>query len=230
MSNLKVPKGRVLLRVDTDFKNNYDIQGENGNKITLRLERDVENLNRREVSPVEGTCLYSDYIPKDSTVVFHHNSAHPTNEIFDHDELTSDEKANGIKLYSIPENECFLWRKENETEWQPLNGFAIGLRVFEPYNGILQGIEPKLIKDTLYVKTGHYQGKVVRTIKASDYELVIRGILGKEDRIIRFRTFKEYNIKEEVMYVENELTQKVKKGLLLIGLTPQNCCKLEETK
>lgn len=227
MSNLKVPKGRVLLRVDTDFKNNYDIQGENGNKITLRLERDVENLNRREVSPVEGTCLYSDYIPKDSIVVFHHNSAHPTNEIFDHDELTADEKANGIKLYSIPESECFLWRKENETEWQPLNGFAIGLRVFEPYNGILEGIEPKLIKDTLYVKTGYYKGKVVKTIKASDYELVIRGTLGKEDRIIRFRTFKEYNIKEEVMYVENELTQKVKKGLLIIGLAPQNCCKLE---
>ena len=228
MSKLKVPKGRVLLKVDTEFKNNYDIKGEDGKKVTLRLERDVQNLNRREVSPVEGICLHSDYIPENAIVVIHHNSAHPTNEIFDHEELPQEEIAKGIKLYSIPESECFLWRKENETEWQPLHGFAIALRVFEPYTGTLDGIEPKLIKDTLYVKTGHYKGKVVRTIKASDYELVIRGTSGREDRIIRFRTFEKYNEREEVMYVENELTKKVKKGQLLVGLTPQNCVKLEE--
>lgn len=226
MNELKVPKGRVLLKVDTDFKNNYDIKGHKGNKITLRLERDVQNLNRREVSPTEGVCLNSDYIPKYSIVVFHHNSAHPTNEIFDHSELTKEETSNGIKLYSIPETECYLWRNPNETEWQPLKGFAIALRVFEPYLGTLQGIEPTLIKDTLYVKTGTYKGKVVKTVKAADYELVIRGTSGKEDRIIRFRTFDEYNVKEEVLYVENDLTKKVKKGQLLLGLTNKDCRKL----
>lgn len=224
MTNLKVPKGKVLLKIDTDFKNNYDIKGEDGKKITIRLERDVENLNRREVAPVEGVCMYSDYIPHGSIVAINHNSAHPTNEIFDHSELNGEDS--NIKLYSIPESECYLWRNPKDFEWKPLKGFAIGLRVFEPYTGILQGIESRLIKDTLYVKEGHCKGKVVKTVKAADYELVIRGTFGREERIIRFRTFERYSDREEVMYIEPELTKMVKKGALLVGLTSNNCCKL----
>lgn len=226
MSNLKVPKGRVLLMVDTDFKNNYDMLGEDGKKLTIRLERDVENLNRREVSPVEGICLHSDYIPKDSIVIFHHNSAHPTNEIFDHNELTSEESLKGFKIYSIPENECYLWRNPNETKWNPIKGFATALRVFEPYKGILEGIEPKLLKDYLFVLDGHYKFVVVRTLKACDYEMVIRGTSGKEDRIIRFRTsYPDKNEKEEILYADMDLTKKVKKGELLVGLTSKDCVK-----
>lgn len=230
MTKLKVPKGRVLLRVDTDFKNNYNIIGENGKEVTLRLERNVENLNMREVAPVEGICLYSDYIPENAIVAVNHNSFHPTNEVFDHSQLSGEEIASGIKIYSVPEVECYLWRKPNNSEWQPLKGFAIGLRVFEPYMGALEGIEPTLIKDTLYVKTGIFKGKVVRTVKAADYEMVIRGTSGREERIIRFRNFEQYNDREEVLYVEPELTAKVKNGLLLVGLTNKNCCKLEEMK
>ena len=98
--NIKPAKGRLLIKCDRDFKNNHTFK----DGTTIRLERNVNNLNHRETMPVQGTLLYP-YMdaPVGSLIMFHHNSIHPSNEIFNHSELSGEEIASNIGLYSIPE-------------------------------------------------------------------------------------------------------------------------------
>lgn len=221
---MKAAKGRLLIKCDRDFKNNHTFEG----GLTIRLERNVNNLNHRETMPVQGELL-ADYfdVPKGSTIIFHHNSIHPSNEIYNHSELSGEEIASNIGLYSIPESECYLWKTKDMEEWQPIKGYAIGLRVFEPYKGILQGIPHTKIPNTLYVKSGIYKGKIVRTVKAADYEIVFRNDNGQEQRLIRFRTYyPDFNEREEVLFVEEKLTKDLINGELFVGLTDVDCQKL----
>ena len=221
---MKAAKGRLLIKCDRDFKNNHTFES----GLTIKLERNVNNLNHRETMPVQGELL-ADYfdVPKGSTIIFHHNSIHPSNEIFNHSELSGEEIASNIGLYSIPESECYLWKTKDMEEWQPIKGYAIGLRVFEPYKGILQGIPHTKIPNTLYVKSGIYKNKIVRTVKAADYEIVFRNDNGQEQRIIRFRTYyPDFNEREEVLFVEEKLTKDLINGELFVGLTDTDCQKL----
>ena len=223
---MKAAKGRLLIKCDRDFKNNHTFEG----GLTIRLERNVNNLNHRETMPVQGELL-ADYfdVPRGATIIFHHNSIHPSNEIFNHSELSGEEIASNIGLYSIPESECYLWKTKDMEEWQPIKGYAIGLRVFEPYKGILQGIPHTKIPNTLYVKSGIYKGKIVRTVKAADYEIVFRNDNGQEQRLIRFRTYcPDFNEREEVLFVEEKLTKDLINGEILVGLTDVDCKKLTE--
>jgi negative regulator of sigma E activity len=88
---------------------------------------------------------------------------------------------------------------------------------------MLEGIEPKLVPDVLYVTTGSMKGNVVRTLKACDYEIVFQGLQGREERLIRFRHFPdEDNEREEVIAIDGYLTDLVNEGKLLVGLTPLN--------
>ena len=62
------------------------------------------------------------------------------------------------------------------------------------------------------------------TKQACDYEMIFQDNNGKEGRLIRLRHFNEpENIREEVVCIDHETTQNVKRGTLLIGLTPQDC-------
>lgn len=217
-------KGRILVKCDKDYKNNHTF----ADGTTIRLERNVNNLNHRETMPIQAECL-SSYVdvPREAIILCHHNSFHPVNQIFNHSALSGEEIASGVGVYAIPESECYLWKTKDMKEWEAIKGYAIGERVFEPYNGALQGIPPKLIKDTLYVKSGYYKGKVVRTLKAADYEMVFRNDDGREERIIRFRTFyPEPHEREEVLFIDESATKKVLNGEWLIGLTETNCKKL----
>jgi len=67
---------------------------------------------------------------------------------------------------------CFAWH--DGKDWQPLKPFDFALRIFKPYKGAIQGIEPTLINDTLFVTSGELKGKAVKTIKASDYQIVFQ--------------------------------------------------------
>lgn len=218
---LKAAPGRILLKVDTDFKNNYSLTKD----ITIRLERNVENLNHRETMPVQGICIEDrPDVPKGAMVLFHHNSAHASNQVFNYSGLSGEEIASGVGIFAIPESECYLWKTKEMADWMPINGFAIGERVYEPYTGVLKGIPHKKIKDSLYVKSGNYKGNVVRTLKSCDYEMVFRGEDGKENRIIRFRTFyPQMNEREEVLFVDEKLTKLVNKGKIMIGLSETDC-------
>lgn len=222
---LKAAPQRILLKVDTDFKNNYSLTKD----VTIRLERNVENLNHRETMPVQGICMEDrPDVPREAMVIVNHNSFHPSNQIFNHSELSGEEIASGIGLFAVPESECYLWKTKDMEDWQPMKGFAIAERVFEPYKGILHGMPHTKIKDTLYVKTGYYKGKIVRTLKATDYEMVFRGDDGKEQRLIRFRTFyPEPNEREEVLFIDEALTTRLKNGEIFVGLTETDCTALK---
>jgi hypothetical protein len=102
----------------------------------------------------------------------------------------------------------------------PLKGFATGLRVFIPYKGVIEGIPNEQIKNVLYITSGEFKGKVVHTLKACDYEIIFIGTKGVEERIIRCRHFEdECNEREEIVCVDQYLTDKVNKAELLIGIS-----------
>jgi hypothetical protein len=102
-----------------------------------------------------------------------------------------------------------------------MKGFDFGERVYKPYRGMMTGVEPSIIKDVLYLTTGEFMGKVVHTLKASDYEIIYQGQNGREDRVIRVRHFPdEVNEREEIIAVSEELTNQVLSGDLIIGLEP----------
>lgn len=218
----EAPIGRVIIKVDIEYKNQAAFNGG-----TIRLERQFNELNRRLTEPVNAIVVNSHTIPTGAEVIIHHNALHETNKINDCEDLIEGEVSPDIKYFSIKENECFLWRKDNK-QWQPCTNFDTALRVFIPYNGILEGIEPTKIKDVLYVTSGNYKGLVVATIKACDFELVFNDGGGKEHRIIRFRPNgdKDNQREEEAIAVLDDMTQKVNKGELLIGLNPNECTKI----
>jgi len=211
------PPGRVIISVDHESKNSHTFE----DGTTIRLERDWNNLNRRETQPVNAIVIAGEDMKKDSEILIHPNVTHDTNKLFNYSKLSGEVEGNNIKIYSVPSDKCYAWYDEDEKEWKPLSGFEFALRVYEPYEGILEGIDPKVKQDILYVTTGELAGKVVHTLKACDYEIIFQGKDGREERLIRFRHFPgEDNSREEVIAVSEYLTEKVNDGKLLIGLTP----------
>lgn len=213
--NLKHVEGRIIIKIDIDYKNSHTFQ--DGTKIYRG--RQFNNLNRRDTEPVNAWVVDSEYIPKGAEILIHPNAISDTNKIEGYGSVGL-EGGNSIRYYSIEEISAFLWR-ENSEKWKPLKGFAIALRVFEPYKGALSGIEPKQIDNVLYIQTGEYKGKVSHTVKASDYEIIFQNEHGREERLIRCRHYEnEYRDREELIAIDYSLTNKVNNGELLIGLSP----------
>lgn len=202
--------GRIVIKVDMESKNSHTFS----DGTTIRLERDWDNFNNREVKPVNATVVSSEYIPTGAEILIHHNCTHPTNEIFNYKS-----GAANIKYFSIPETDCYAWRNEHG-ELMPTKNFEFGLRVFEPYQGLIQDIEPKKLKDILYITTGNLSGLVVRTVKAADYEIIFQDVDGREGRLIRLRHSEDENFdREEILAIDYGLTEKVKNNLLFLGLS-----------
>lgn len=217
--NLKAPIGRVVIKIDTQYKNQVSFNGG-----MIRLERQFNELNRRITEPVNAFVIDAENIPEGAEVLIHHNCLHDVNRVFDCEDLVEGEVATDVKYYSIKENECFLWRKDS-TEWQPCTVFATALRVFKPYTGVLENIPHTLIKDTLYVTSGELKGKCVATIKSADYEVIFQNEKGVEERVIRFRPFgdKENEREEEAIAVMDELTYFIENGIYFVGLNAKDC-------
>lgn len=217
--NLKHVKGRVIVKVDMDQKNFYTLS----NGVTLKVERKYDNLDRSYTQQILGVVISAEHIPTDALLLFHFNSAHDSNLITNHSGLSGDEVASGIKIYSFVEAECFLWKMLGDEEWQPTKGFAIAERVYKPYEGRLVGLTPQLFKDTLFIKTGEYKGKVVKTLKACDYNILFRNEKGVDEHIVRCRHFEnETHTREEIIAVDENLTEQLYSGKLWVGTTPQN--------
>ena len=219
MNKLKHTDGRAIVSVDIEYKNWHTF--EDGTKI--RLERQYDNFNRRYTEPVNAIVVSGENILQGAEILVHPNAIIETNRINNYRQLSGADTSSPVKYYSIPENQCFIWKDEHDV-WQPLPPFETALRVFEPYTGILQGIEPKQIPDTLFVTSGELKGFVVKTLKACDYEIVFQDTNGRESSIIRFRpNGDEKNSREpEAIAIMNELTKKVISGEILIGLTPND--------
>jgi hypothetical protein len=208
--DLKFVPGRVIISIDLDGKNSHTFS--NGSKIYIG--RQYNNLNRRETEPVNAFVVSAEKIPNDSQILIHPNSIIDSNKIFGFKEdITT------VRYYSIPENECYLWKSE-KNEWQPLKGFATALRIFNEYKGTMIGVDNELIKNVLYITSGELKGKVVHTLKACDYEIIFMGEAGVEEKVIRCRHFEnEINEREEIVGIDHALTKKVLNGDLLIGIS-----------
>ena len=218
---LKAPANRVVIKVDLESKNSHTFK--DGTKI--KLERQYDNFNMRYVKPVNAEVVSGNGIPEGAEILIHHNSTHDTYKIFNYQRPTA-EASSDMQYFSIPIEECFMWRTEKCSTWNALNNFITGLRIFEPYTGFLQGIDPTLIKNKIYVTSGDLAGNVVGTVISSDYEIIYQNDDGTEGRIIRLRYYPDGNDRNEVISVEHELTERVKNGELLVGYSISDAKKL----
>ena len=219
---LIAPTGRVIIKIDLESKNSHTFA--DGTKI--RLERQYDNFNMRYVKPVNAEVVNAKNIPEGAEILIHHNATHDTYRLFNYLPPTQD-ASTSLKYYSIPESECFFWREKVGDEWKTLDNFITALRIYEPYNGKFEGIEPKLLKNKLYATSGEYANKVVDVLNASDYEVVFQGDDGIERSLIRLRHFEnQENEREEIVAIDHSLTEKVKSGILLVGYNKSNAKKL----
>lgn len=215
MNQLKHIKGRVICAIDLEGKNSHRF----ASGATIRLERQWNNLDKIHTEPVNGTVIDAENIPVGAEILVHHNSTHPTYKINNFTPTSGEEIASSIKYFSIPVEDCYIWR-EPHGEWQPMEGFATALRVFKPYKGILQGIEPTLIKNVLYLTSGEYKGFVCHTVRAADYPIKFQDN-GRENIVIRCRPHGDKKTKREreVIAINWDYTHKVNIFELWVGIT-----------
>lgn len=218
---IKAPENRLIISVDMNYKNSHTF--EDGTKIVL--ERNWDNFDRKYVAPVNAIVVSSDYIPVGSEIIIHHNCTHDTNRLYNYQALSGEEIAKQVLYFSILEGQAYLYRIEGTEEWLPCKNFATALRIFKPYRGFIEGIEPTKIIDKLYITSGDLKGKVVLTLKSCDYEMVFQGLNGREQRVIRLRHFglDEYHEREEIIAIDQESTDLVLKGELYLGLNSTDC-------
>lgn len=208
--NLKHVDGRVVIKVDMESKNTHQFS----DGTVIRRERRFNNLNFREVNPSNATIVSAENMQKGSQVLVDYTSITESHRIYDCESGSSD-----IHYYSIKEEDCYAFRLDG-SEWLPTKNCEFGMRVFKPHEGIIQGVEPTEIKSYLYVTTGDLTGLVCQTLKGCDYQIVFQNDRGREGALIRFRHSADESFeREEIILVNNELTDKVNKGQLLVGYT-----------
>lgn len=223
---LKNVHKRVVVSIDIDYKDSH--QFADGTKIAMI--RRVENFNQRYTQPVNAVVISGENLPKDAEILVGHNASHDTNRIFDATELSGKEEASNVKYFSIPIEDCFAWR-EGKGEWLPMPGFAFALRIFTPYKGVIQNIEPTLIKNVLWCRTGAYQNLAVHTLRACDYEIIfMESKTGRESRLIRCRPDgdEESQRDPEFVAIDGNLTKKILNSELLVGLSKSDAKPLKE--
>lgn len=225
--NIKNVEGRIVVKADKEGKNWHTFS--DGTKI--RLEREYDNLDKKHTSQVLGEVVCGDNVPAGALILFHHNCIHPVNQIFNHTQLSGEEIASGIEVFSFREDECYLWKMPGDEKWNPIKGFETALRVFIPYTGGIKGVLPEKIKDVLYITSGEFEGNVCHTLKACDFPVIFNNEKGIEETIIRVRHFgNQDNEREELIAVDNLLTDKVKNGDIYVGISQTNCKPINETK
>ncbi len=207
--SLRHVEGRVVIKVDLDSKDSWTF--ENGMKIEYK--RQFNNFNERETKPVNAIVISGEGIKSGAEILIHPNVIHDSNRIFSYKE-----SSDTVKYYSIHHDMCFAWH--DGIGWQPLAPYDFALRVFKPYEGLIAGIAPEQLKDTLYVTTGELKGQVVKTLVACDYEVIFQGKNGREQHLIRFRPFGDNKTKreEEALAILHDETNKVNSGKYLVGI------------
>jgi hypothetical protein len=221
---LIAPKGRVIIKVDLESKNFHTFA--DGTKI--KLERQYDNFNMRYVKPVNAIVVNGEGITEGADILIHHNATHDTYRIFNYQPPTKDASSD-VKYYSIPEQECFLWKEKGCSTWNTLHNYVTALRIFKPYIGVMAGIEPIQIKNKLYITSGELKGNVCDTVRSADYQIIYQGDDGKEESVIRLRHYEnEDNSREEIIAIDHDLTNLVEKGEYLVGVTIKDAKKLND--
>jgi len=203
-------EGRVIIKVDMDYKNSHTF----ADGTVIRREREFNEFNRNITQPVNAVVISGEDMLKGSEILIHQNGAQDSYRIFDYND--ENEK---VKYYSIAHEHCFAWH--DGKRWLPLPPYDFALRVFKPYVGVLQDIEPTQLKDTLFVTTGELAGNVVKTLIACDYQIIFNDKDGREGNLIRFRPFgcKRSQREEEALAILGDETEKVLSGEYLVGIT-----------
>ena len=222
---LKAPSNRVIIKVDLESKNSHTFK--DGTKI--KLERVYDNFNMRYVKPVNAEVVDAKDIPAGAEILIHHNATHDTYKIFNYQRPTT-EASSDIQYFSIPIEECFMWREGKGSIWNALNNFVTALRIFKPYKGMLQGIEPEVMNNKLYITSGELKGRVVNTVISSDYEIIYQNDDGTEGRIIRLRYFPDGNDRNEIIAINDNMTELVESGELLVGYNKSDAKQLKEAE
>jgi hypothetical protein len=204
-------EGRVIVRIDLNVKEKHVFEG----GLEIIYNRKFDCFDRKHTEATQGEVVSAEHIPQGATVLLHHNATHDVYKIFDYQKLGDEEAINDIFYYSIPENQCYLWRIEEGDNWHPTKGFETALRIFEPYKGLIQNIEPKLLKQKLFITSGEFKNKAVITERAADYEIVFQDN-GKENKIIRLRGTESDRC--EIIAVDHYTTEKIMNGELLVGI------------
>ena len=220
---LKAPSNRVIIKVDLESKNSHTFK--DGTKI--KLERVYDNFNMRYVKPVNAEVVDAKDIPAGAEILIHHNATHDTYKIFNYQRPTA-EASSDIQYFSIPIEECFMWREEKGSIWNALNNFVTALRIFKPYKGMLEGIEPELMNNKLYITSGELKGRAVNTVISSDYEIIYQNDDGTEGRIIRLRYYPDGNDRNEIIAINDYMTELVENGDLLVGYNKSDAKQLKE--
>lgn len=217
-------EGRIIVSVDMNYKNSHTFA--DGTKISL--ERKYDNFNMRYTQPVNAVVVSAENIPKGAEIIIHHNCTHETNRILNYQSLSGKAESSQIKYYSILETEAFAWH--DGKRWQPLDGYDFALRIFKPYKGVIDGIEPDLIKEVLWVTTGEYKNKACITLKACDYQLIFQDRNGQESNLIRFRSKENEKEKREmeIVAIHDEYTEKILIGELSVGLIKSDAKPLKD--
>lgn len=217
---LKYVDGRIIVKVDTEGKNRHRFQ----DGTTIRRERQFNNLNFRETSPVNGIVISSENIPKDVEILVDYHSIHDSNRIFNYKN-----KSKHIQYYSIKQEDCYLW-KDGNNEWQPLPPYELGLRVFKKYDTIISWMKPEKLDDVLFVTTGEFKGQIIQTLVACDYECVFQDTNGREGNRIRFlpNGNEAVNKEPEAVCIRHDLMEELKEGKLLLGYTIDDCKPLKD--
>lgn len=222
---LKAPSNRVIIKVDLESKNSHTFK--DGTKI--KLERVYDNFNMRYVKPVNAEVVDAKDIPTGAEILIHHNATHDTYKIFNYQRPTT-EASSDIQYFSIPIEECFMWREGKGSIWNALNNFVTALRIFKPYKGVLQGIEPEVMNNKLYITSGELKGRAVNTVISSDYEIIYQNDDGTEGRIIRLRYFPDGNDRNEIIAINDNMTELVESGELLVGYNKSDAKQLKEVE
>ena len=222
---LKAPSNRVIIKVDLESKNSHTFK--DGTKI--KLERVYDNFNMRYVKPVNAEVVDAKDIPAGAEILIHHNATHDTYKIFNYQRPTT-EASSDIQYFSIPIEECFMWREGKGSIWNALNNFVTALRIFKPYKGMLQGIEPEVMNNKLYITSGELKGRAVNKVISSDYEIIYQNDDGTEGRIIRLRYFPDGNDRNEIIAINDNMTELVESGELLVGYNKSDAKQLKEVE
>jgi len=222
---LKAPSNKVIIKVDLESKNSHTFK--DGTKI--KLERVYDNFNMRYVKPVNAEVVDAKDIPTGAEILIHHNATHDTYKIFNYQRPTT-EASSDIQYFSIPIEECFMWREGKGSIWNALNNFVTALRIFKPYNGMLQGIEPEVMNNKLYITSGELKGRAVNTVISSDYEIIYQNDDGTEGRIIRLRYYPDGNDRNEIIAINDNMTELIENGDLLVGYNKSDAKKLKEVE
>ena len=221
---LKHVEGKVIVKVDMMAKNHHKFES----GLVIRRERQFNEFNRRITQPTNCIVISAENIEKNAEILVEHNALHETNRINDYKNKFESEETDRVRYYSISTFECLAWRKDSE--WKPVEGFEFGLRIFKPYEGIMVGVEPTQIKDTLWVTSGEYKGNAVRTLKGCDYEIIFNEKFGVEGNLIVFRPDgdEKRNLEAEAIAIFWDVTESVNNGKYLIGYSIKDAKPLKD--